>query len=794
MYRLSEETVVPGWRPRAWAWCVLIGLVVAIVAPLLGDLGRQIAYIAAAGTALLGVAAGIRLHRPSRRWPWWAIAAAMVGSAVANAVWAADLATGRSIALRMSWVDVVYLSQYVLVMAGLFGLTQGRLRTFWSGMTEAGIVLCTGSALVWVLLFDPYVDDRGPWPGATSVIAYPWLDLLVLAAVTRLMVTLRRLSGSDLLLAAAAVVQTCTDVVYFVSVADGGAWAGPPWSATGWVLSLVLIGAAATHPSAGAPARPQDAATGQGWRTVLLNVVLVLIGPAATAYVVGRTRDDFDFLDVAVSLTATALTAVLLVIRSTHSTRLANGRAARLRASLREQAELQRSLSHQARHDALTGLPNRAEMKNLIAEVAGSGGGLLLLLDLDGFKDVNERLGHPTGDALLIAVADRLRGLLATSENGGEVAARLGGDEYALLLPGVTAVERGDLLVGAMRSPVPAGDQVLRVTGSVGVRVIEPGADAVQVLADADLALYAAKAAGKDCAALFEVAMRDEQAERIRLLERLRAAVDAGEFAVHYQPIVSLENGTPTAAEALVRWMPPGRAPVGPDQFIPAAEDSGLIVALGEWVLRQACLDAAAWYRAWGTTLTVNVSPRQLIDPNFTLKVVTALHDSGLPAAALTLEITEGVLVRSGAHAQQALVHLSALRAEGVRVAIDDFGTGYSSLAYLRDLPIDVLKIDRSFMPAGDGDSPQDAQQTALVRTIVDLARSLGLTTVAEGVETAYHADLLRDLGCDRGQGYHFARPIPAPDLAVMFAGSAIVQVGPLSADQQSDAGCGVSV
>ncbi|MEU4419816.1 bifunctional diguanylate cyclase/phosphodiesterase [Actinoplanes sp. NPDC024001] len=776
-------------RDRAWSWCLIVGVLVAVAAPLMDEVTRQVAYVVASGAALAAVVAGACRHRPARRWPWRATAAAMVCCAAANAIWGIELAAGRPIAMRFSAVDLLYLSMYVLLMIGLLGLPGERLRSRWSGVVEGGIVLCTGSVLVWVLLYDPFVHDQGPWPGSPGVIAYPWLDLLVLAAVTRLVVVLRRLTRSDLMLIAAALVLTAADVVYFVATANGGSWAGPAWSAAGWVLAFLLIGAAALHPDARVRAGEQDGdGSGHGWRTIALNVVLVLVGPAATTYlVVGEeSGSDLDRFDLVVPLVATAFTAVLLVIRASHASWTANRRAARLKDSLREQAGLQRSLSHQARHDALTGLPNRVEMTSLIAHTAAGGaGGVLVLLDVDGFKDVNERLGHPTGDALLIAVAGRLRELAGP----GEAVARLGGDEFALLLnPG----RDGLPLVEAIRRPLPAAGQTLHVTASAGVRVIEPGSDAVQLLADADLALYAAKAAGKDCAVHFDVAMREEQHERIRLLERLRAAVDAGEFAVHYQPIVSLETGAPAAAEALVRWIPPGQAPIGPDRFIPAAEDSGLIVALGEWVLRRACRDAAPWYRRWGTTLTVNVSPRQLIDPRFTAKVVAALRDSGLPAAALTLEITEGVLVRSGTHTQQALVHLSTLRAEGVRVAIDDFGTGYSSLAYLRDLPIDVLKIDRSFMPAGNGHGAGDAQQTALVRTIVDLARSLGLTTVAEGVETAYHADLLRALGCDRGQGYHFARPIPAPDLAVMFADS--VQFCPLSADQQNDAGCGVSV
>ncbi|MCO8270443.1 bifunctional diguanylate cyclase/phosphodiesterase [Actinoplanes sp. TRM 88003] len=431
-------------------------------------------------------------------------------------------------------------------------------------------------------------------------------------------------------------------------------------------------------------------------------------------------------------------------------------------------------MRHQALHDSLTGLPHRSLLEEQLALVsaAGESRGALMLLDLDGFKDVNDRLGHTIGDQLLVTVADRLRRLLGP----GETLARPGGDEFAMLLPAAGAAEvkaRADAVLATLRRPVEVTGHTLHVTGSIGVRRLEARAGADELLSDADLALYAAKAAGKDRYELFDPRLRREQAERIRMVERLRAALDADEFTVHYQPIVALRSGVSIGFEALVRWTPPEQAPVGPDQFIPAAEDSGLIVGLGEWVLRRACAEAAPWHRRYGTTIAVNVSPRQLAEPSFAAVVRQALADSGLPPNALTIEITEGVLVRSGAQTELTLAHLSELRADGVRVAIDDFGTGYSSLAYLRDLPIDILKIDKSFMP----DDPTDAQQAALVRAVVDLARSLGLTTVAEGVETAHHAELLRTLGCDRGQGWLFGRPGPAPAAAIRLAAETTVGV-----------------
>jgi EAL domain-containing protein (putative c-di-GMP-specific phosphodiesterase class I) len=284
------------------------------------------------------------------------------------------------------------------------------------------------------------------------------------------------------------------------------------------------------------------------------------------------------------------------------------------------------------------------------------------------------------------------------------------------------------------------------------------------------MALHAAKAAGRDQITAYDRELSERKLAAARTVDRLRGAIGRDELLVHYQPLVRLADERMVGVEALLRWQPAGETMVMPDWFIPQAEDSGLIVPIGAWVLREACRTAAGWHRQHGSVVSVNVSPRQLREPDFGVQVLDALRAAALPAAALILEITEGVLVASGTVTEQAIRHLSMLREQGVRVAIDDFGTGYSSLAYLRDLPIDHIKIDKSFMPPPGAADP--ATRT-IVKAVIDLAAGLGLGAIAEGVETAEQVGLLRELGCERAQGYYFARPVPAPEAARLLAASA---------------------
>ncbi|XVU21132.1 putative bifunctional diguanylate cyclase/phosphodiesterase [Actinoplanes sp. CA-054009] len=724
-------------RQHAWWWLLVAATLVLGGAQLFGTTGRSVTSGVIALGACACVTLSIHLYRPDRAMAWRMLAGAAGCCGLALLSWA--------FSTRFNLVDVLHPATFALAIGGLALLPRRDPEAGRSGgVIETGIILCTGALVAWVLLYDPYVYDAETRP-SPEILVYPLADVLLLGMALRLFALQYRLPRPHLLVLIAAVVFVASDIRFFLSaVARVGG--GPEPGITGWGAAFALIAAAALHPAT-AQDRGVSVAKAGSWKLMSVHLALVLTGPAATAYALVRDveEDELDLLDIGVPVGFTAVITVLLVVRMTLALRLA-----------RRQASVMR---HMVRHDALTGLPNR---HLLTTEVASSGA--LILFDLDGFKDVNDRLGHTIGDELLVAVAGRLRPLLRP----GEQLARTGGDEFALLLPSSDPIEAssraGDVLA-ALRPPVEVSGHTLHVTGSAGVRLLAPGAEVAEALSDADLALYAAKAAGKDRAELYDPRLRQEQIDRVRMVEHLRAGLENDEFTVHYQPIVALRSGLIVAVEALVRWTPPGRPPIGPDRFIPAAEDSGLIIELGERVLRRACADAALWHGRYGIAVTVNVSPRQLTDPLFTAKANRAIADSGLPPSALTLEITEGVLIGSGV---QALAHLHALRSDGVRVAIDDFGTGYSSLAYLRDLPIDTLKIDKSFMPA----DPTDRRQTALVRAVVDLARSLDLTTVAEGVETDHHADLLRELGCDRGQGYLFARPGPAAQVTDLLTGS----------------------
>ena len=424
-----------------------------------------------------------------------------------------------------------------------------------------------------------------------------------------------------------------------------------------------------------------------------------------------------------------------------------------------ERIRLEEELRHQAFHDSLTGLANRAlfrdRLEHAVARMERAGGAVgLLFLDVDDFKAVNDGRGHASGDVLLELVGRRLEGAV----RAGDTLARLGGDEFAVLL------ENGDAegaeaaaahILDALRAPFAVGEAEIVIGASIGVvTTSDPGVAPEELLRDADIAMYAAKSSGKGQGRLFHPGLRQDVVDRMHLENDLRHATDRGELAVVYQPIVDLEDGAVTGVEALMRWHHPRRGTVMPGEFIPVAESTGLIVEMGGWLLHKACRDVKLLEGQTGRFdlgLSVNLSARQLEDPGLADDVALALAESGLSPEQLTLEITESVFM---ADPQRSVVTLEHLKELGVRVAIDDFGTGYSSLAYLQRLPVDQLKIDRSFVA-----HQKSADASVLVETIVRLAGDLGLETVAEGVETEEQMQRLVRAGCHLAQGFLLARP-----------------------------------
>ncbi|MEU4217430.1 bifunctional diguanylate cyclase/phosphodiesterase [Actinoplanes sp. NPDC026623] len=727
-----------------WWWLTAASLLTAADYLLPKGLPSALAYNTIGVLSAVLIVVGVRLHRARRPAMWYWFAAGILTSVMGDLVY-----EYYKYVLHQepypSPADYFFLSAYPLIVVGMLMLMRGRGR---AGIDVAALidaaVVAVGLGLVfWVFVMHPIATDSSASTLERAIgVAYPAADVLLLAMLARFYTGVGRRTAGIRLLGGAALLLFIADVGY--SLLSLYSDLDVDMLDAFFLLSYACWAAAALHPSmrgAGAVEKqPRDARVGRA-RLVLLGVCSLLA--PGLLLIPGISENAVDRTVIAVG----AGVLFLLVV-----TRMSG-----FVGQVQDQAD---QLEDLAMTDELTGLANRRRFEQALRACLQAGPTQVALLDLDDFKGVNDRLGHGVGDHLLTVVAQRLR----TSLRPDVLVARMGGDEFAILVPGATNAA-GDAivrrLVDALRAPITAGSHELLVGASVGVTDGSGTGDPYEVLRRADVAMYAAKAA-HDGPRRYVPELDEHTDEQARLGADLRVALDTGQFRLVYQPIVALPSGRTEAVEALVRWEHPVRGMIAPDQFIPAAERNGLIVELGEWIMRTACTQAMSWRNRHGDLapqrMSVNVSARQLAEPEFGAVVAAILTETGLSAAQLTVEVTE-TAVFGGGRSVQALQDLHEL---GVHIALDDFGTGHSSLGLLRTVPVDILKVDKSFV-----DNITMAGQHAVIATaLIQVSNGLGLTAVAEGVETAEQAAELYRLGYRYAQGYHFGRPTAQPSFA----------------------------
>ncbi len=697
-------------------------------------------------------------RRPAEATAWRAIAVSLSCTVTGNLAYSL-------VVLRLpevpypSWADVFWLASYPALYVGLVALIRAHVPRFHPSMWLDGLIGALGATAVAVsVLLGPSLTLSEGDPAAVAFnLAYPVADVLLLAVLVGVGAILG-LRGEPVLLLVGAGITTnlLGDIAYLQLVAAGVYVDGGPLDLTWLGGALLLTLAAGRTRTADAPPAAAPVGSRVGWR--VLAVPAVCNGTSVALLAVGwggRFPDVVLWTAVGCIVAGIVRTAMTFrEVRSFHE------------------------VHAEARTDELTGLPNRRALLERAADVLATAGerpAALLLLDLDGFKEVNDSLGHDAGDALLRLIAPRLR----DAAGPGALAARLGGDEFAVLLPEASLT---DALATARRvqeclaEPFPLESIRVHVGASIGVATAPvPAADVTSLLRCADVAMYAAKTS-REGVRVYLPEPGTETGDRLHTMEQLRDALADDQLLVHLQPQVDPADHRVVGVEALVRWQHPARGLLGPADLLPAAERAGLIRPLSAAVLELSLSAVAGWWPEHRVPVSVNLSAADVTDLDLPLKVAAALQRHGLPAAALTVELVEDTLMTD---AERGRVVLQQLRDLGVRTSIDDYGTGYSSLGYLRRLPADELKLDRSLTQ----DLDTDPAARLIVEYTVALAHGLGLSVVAEGVEDLAVAGVLADLDCDVVQGYVFARPMPVADfVALLREGAPLGPSGRLAA------------
>ncbi|MBV9593722.1 MAG: EAL domain-containing protein, partial [Actinobacteria bacterium] len=707
--------------------------------------------LTAEASTVMALVAGVLLNRPVRPGAWLALIAAQSCWLLGDIESGSYRQLGRVVVTPTS-SDPYYLAAYALVAVALvlFIRQRGAGRDL-AGLLDTMILTAGIGLLGWVVLARPSVllSSDSLLTGVVAL-AYPVGDVMLAGLLIRLVTTWGPRPASFRLVipgvALLLIADTCADAMTLAAAPSPGILE------VLLLASSCLLGAAALHPSMRTLARPGEGALrAAGPRRFAAMTVATLVAPGTLAVelLLGRNVDGW-------AVVAGSVVMFLLAIARM------NVSMDQIVSANRQRERLQEDLAHQAAHDSLTGLPNRAHALRLIdaalSRASRSGAVLsLLFIDLDDFKDINDTYGHRAGDEVLCAVSSRMHACV----RAGDVVARLGGDEFVVLLDTIdsqaSVVDIAERIVASLSAPIALWDgHTATVGASVGVALNLDGAtDASRLLTEADAAVYRAKACGRGRVEIFDDQLRHELSERAALEAAIISGIRDGEFVVHYQPVVDVANEQIQGYEALVRWDRPDVGLLGPAEFIPTAEASTLICELDRWVLREALVQLAAWDVNESVTMAVNISGRHMASARIIEDVRGALDLADLPARRLVLEITETILIDDPG----TIGHLQKLRAMGVIISIDDFGTGYNSIAQLQHLPVDVIKIDRSFLAA---DHPAAGQ---LFELIVQAAHAFGKPVVAEGVERADQMPALRAISCESAQGFFFARPLPASDL-----------------------------